>query len=65
MSVRKSKKSFVNLSRMLDDVGDVPASTSLGGGADFECFELLRPSEKRDEGAIVDVGENLEVSTGT
>lgn len=51
---------------MLEDVGDGPASTSLGKVAAvfeyFECFELLRPNEKRDEGAIVDVGENLEVS---
>lgn len=54
----------MNLSRRLDDVGDVPASTSLGRGGVFECFELHRLNEKRDEGAIVDVGENLEVSTG-
>ena len=67
-SVRRSKKSFVNLSRRLEGVGDMPASMSLGGGVGFPCFEffeLLRPNEKRDEGAIVDVGENLEVSTGT
>jgi hypothetical protein len=66
LSVRRSKKSFVNLSRMVEDVRGVPASTSLGGGTGFEffeCFELLRPNEKRDEGAIVEVGENLEVST--
>lgn len=66
LSVRRSKKSFVNLSRKRDDVGDTPASTSLGG-VEFECFErleLLRPNEKREEGAIVDVGENLEVLTG-
>ena len=56
----------MNLSRRPEGVGGVPASTSLRGGAGFECFEyfeLLRPNEKRDEGANVDVGENLEVST--
>jgi hypothetical protein len=43
-----------------------PPQRPWGGGTGFEYFEyfeLLRPNEKRDEGAIVEVGENLEVST--